>query len=220
MNGSTAPSLEKGQWGPGWDAHEGRVGEGQTKRGWQRLAVAVGLCARLGDWCDVCELWMCENADAAECLRRASYAMTGLTDCESELRGTLIEDREMAESREPSTRGSLPLLAPSPHDQRTFNGDMVAQIAKGVEDSPEVFANDIIAKTKGKVDQSLVTRLARESAHTIDWLMEDHAIELSLVEGFTYPGHSALRMHGMPTRSGNELMGALANACETAIIGT
>ncbi len=90
------------------------------------------------------------------------------------------------------------------------------QIAKGVEDSPEVFANDIIAKTKGKVDQSLVTRLARESAHTIDWLMEDHAIELSLVEGFTYPGHSALRMHGMPTRSGNELMGALANACETA----
>ncbi|GAB5486885.1 MAG: FAD-dependent oxidoreductase [Parasphingorhabdus sp.] len=91
-----------------------------------------------------------------------------------------------------------------------------AQIAKGIEDSPEIFANDIVAKTKGKVDQALVARLAEQSARTIDWLMYNHAIGLSLVEGFTYPGHSALRMHGMPSRSGGELMGALADACETA----
>lgn len=91
-----------------------------------------------------------------------------------------------------------------------------AQQAKGVEDSPELFANDIIAKTKAKVDSELVRHLAQESARTIDWLMERHDISLSLVEGFTYPGHSALRMHGMPSRSGGELMGALASACETA----
>lgn len=90
------------------------------------------------------------------------------------------------------------------------------QMAKGVEDSPETFTNDIIAKTMGKVDTALVQRLAEQSARTIDWLMEEHDIALSLVEGFTYPGHSALRMHGMPSRSGNELMGALASACENA----
>ena len=90
------------------------------------------------------------------------------------------------------------------------------QRAKGIEDSPELFANDIIAKAKGKVDIDLVGHLAAASGRTVDWLAENHNVELSLVEGFTYPGHSALRMHGMPSRSGSELMGALASACEDA----
>lgn len=91
-----------------------------------------------------------------------------------------------------------------------------AQLVKSIEDSPETFAQDIIRKTKGKVDQALVNHLTKQSARTIDWLMEEHEIGLSLVEGFTYPGHSALRMHGMPSRSGGELMGALAAACAAA----
>ena len=90
------------------------------------------------------------------------------------------------------------------------------QRAKGIEDSPAQFAADIEAKTKGQVDKHLVAHLALQSARTVDWLAEEHTIDLSLVEGFTYPGHSALRMHGMPTRSGSELMGALASACEDA----
>jgi len=90
------------------------------------------------------------------------------------------------------------------------------QRAKGIEDSPQQFADDIAAKTKGQVDTDLVMHLANESARTVDWLAQKHGLELSLVEGFTYPGHSALRMHGMPSRSGGELMGALASACEDA----
>ncbi|MEM7688775.1 MAG: FAD-dependent oxidoreductase [Pseudomonadota bacterium] len=90
------------------------------------------------------------------------------------------------------------------------------QRAKGVEDSPEQFTADVVAKTKGAVDQDLVAHLAAQSARTVDWLAQDHKLDLSLVEGFTYPGHTALRMHGMPTRSGSELMGALASACEDA----
>ena len=90
------------------------------------------------------------------------------------------------------------------------------QREKGVKDTPGQFAADIVAKTKGAVDTALVEHLARESARTVDWLVESHSIGLSLVEGFTYPGHSALRMHGMPSRSGSELMGALASACEDA----
>lgn len=90
------------------------------------------------------------------------------------------------------------------------------QQAKGVEDSPEQYAEDIVNKAKGKVDKGLVMQLAAESGRTVDWLSQKHGLDLSLVEGFTYPGHSALRMHGMPSRSGSELMGALASACEDA----
>lgn len=90
------------------------------------------------------------------------------------------------------------------------------QRERGIADSPEQFAEDIAVKAKGKVDRALVNRLAAESAATVDWLAERHGVGLSLVEGFTYPGHSALRMHGMPTRSGGELMGALADACAAA----
>jgi fumarate reductase flavoprotein subunit len=39
-------------------------------------------------------------------------------------------------------------------------------------------------------------------------------VPLSLVDSFLYPGHSVMRMHGSPNRTGSELMGALAAACE------
>ncbi len=90
------------------------------------------------------------------------------------------------------------------------------QHAAGVADSADLFARDIATKAKHKVDQALVQRLAEESAATIDWLVERHGVALSLVDGFIYPGHSVLRMHGMPGRSGGEFMGALANACAAA----
>jgi len=90
------------------------------------------------------------------------------------------------------------------------------QAEAGVEDSPALFAKDITAKTNGQVDAALVRKLAEESARTIEWLIDDHGVGLSLVEGFTYPGHSVRRMHGMPSRSGSELMGALTAACEEA----
>ena len=90
------------------------------------------------------------------------------------------------------------------------------QRAKGVDDSADLFASDIIAKTKGRVDEPLVRCLTAQSARTIDWLAGEHGVALSLVTGFTYPGHSALRMHGMPNRSGAELMAALLAAGEEA----
>lgn len=92
------------------------------------------------------------------------------------------------------------------------------QRATGIDDSSARFADDILAKTKGLTDAALVRRLADKSAETVDWLTETHGVELSLVDGFLYPGHSALRMHGMPNRSGAELMGALGAAAEASAI--
>ncbi len=88
------------------------------------------------------------------------------------------------------------------------------QREKGIVDSPEAFAADIIKKTRGETDAAIALALARESARTIEWLIDEHQIPLSLVDSFLYPGHTAMRMHGTPNRTGSELMGALAAAVE------
>lgn len=90
------------------------------------------------------------------------------------------------------------------------------QESAGIDDSPRQFADDMLAKTKGRTDPVIALRLAEESAETIRWMWGDHNVPLSLVDGFLYPGHSARRMYGTPNRTGGELMGALQAACEGA----
>jgi fumarate reductase flavoprotein subunit len=90
------------------------------------------------------------------------------------------------------------------------------QLAEGIEDKPELLARDIVAKTKGRTDGAIALKLAQESAETVDWLRTVHAVPLSLVDGFTYPGHSVRRMMGTPHRTGEELMAALNDACAAA----
>jgi fumarate reductase flavoprotein subunit len=90
------------------------------------------------------------------------------------------------------------------------------QQAAGIVDSPALLAQDIIAKTKGRTDAAIALRLAEESAPTVAWLRDQHGVPLSLVDGFTYPGHSVRRMMGTPHRTGEELMGALHSACAAA----
>lgn len=90
------------------------------------------------------------------------------------------------------------------------------QRVAGVADSAALFARDIQAKAKGENPDDLVQALAKGSAPVIDWLCDMHGLPFSLVTDFDYPGHSARRMHGLPTRSGAELIDALRSACEVA----
>ncbi len=92
------------------------------------------------------------------------------------------------------------------------------QAQKGIEDSIELLTSDIVSKAKGQVNLELVDAICRISGPTIDWLVETHAIELTLVEGFIYPGHSRLRMHAPPSRQGIDLIGNLTLAAEKAEI--
>ena len=92
------------------------------------------------------------------------------------------------------------------------------QAQKGIEDSIELLTSDIVSKAKGQVNLELVDAICRTSGPTIDWLVETHAIELTLVEGFIYPGHSRLRMHAPPSRQGIDLIGNLTLAAEKAEI--
>lgn len=88
------------------------------------------------------------------------------------------------------------------------------QKEKGVQDTPELQASDIQHKNDHQADQSIVRTLTEQSGRVVEWLADVHGIPFELVEGFLYPGHSVMRMHATPRRTGEELMGSLLNACE------
>lgn len=90
------------------------------------------------------------------------------------------------------------------------------QAQAGIDDSAARFAQDIQAKAKGENDQTIVDLIAARSAEAIDWLADHHGLDFSVVSDFDYPGHSRRRMHGLPTRSGSELIDALRSRCEAS----
>lgn len=89
-----------------------------------------------------------------------------------------------------------------------------AQAKAGISDSAALFAKDIQRKAQNENDPDLVGALARISAEAIDWLSQAYGLPFSLVTDFDYPGHSRRRMHGLPSRSGLELVDALRAAAE------
>lgn len=90
------------------------------------------------------------------------------------------------------------------------------QKAAGVDDDPSLFARDILAKAENEPDPAAVATLAGLSAPVLEWLADRHGLAFTLVENFRYPGHSAYRMHGLPSRSGEELVDRLREAAEAA----
>jgi fumarate reductase flavoprotein subunit len=88
------------------------------------------------------------------------------------------------------------------------------QRARGVADSAERFAADIVRKSRGEAAPVVLEAVARGSAALIEWLADRHALPFELVDNFNYPGHCALRMHGLPSRTGRELIDRLRHAAE------
>lgn len=91
-----------------------------------------------------------------------------------------------------------------------------AQKRAGVPDTPDLFIRDLQGKAKGLAEPRLVRALAEAAGPAIDWLTDAHEVPFELVDGFLYPGHSVLRMHGTPRRTGAELMDYLRRAAEHA----
>lgn len=88
------------------------------------------------------------------------------------------------------------------------------QAEAGIADDAARFAADIQAKAKGENDPTLVAALAEGSAGVIDWLAPRYGLPFSVVSDFDYPGHSRRRMHGLPSRSGAELVDRLRATVE------
>lgn len=86
-------------------------------------------------------------------------------------------------------------------------------------DTAEAFAADILAKTKHRADPAEALRVAQEAGPALEWLADRHGIPFELLQGFRYPGHSALRMHAVPERTGAALQARLlAAAAEVQIL--
>jgi len=81
------------------------------------------------------------------------------------------------------------------------------------DDSVERMFADIQRKNHGEADPAVVRAACEASGPAIEWLVDRHGVPFQLVEGFLYPGHSALRMHCVPEKTGAALMGALLRAC-------
>ena len=92
------------------------------------------------------------------------------------------------------------------------------QRAEGITDSPQVFAADIQRKAHNESDPAVVEAVAQGSGPLIEWLADRHGFPFDVVENFNYPGHSALRMHGLPSRTGQELIDRLRDAAEASDI--
>src|SRR5580700_8987639 len=88
------------------------------------------------------------------------------------------------------------------------------QRAKGIADSPELLAADIQRKAHGEADATVVEAVARNAGPLIEWLADRYAFPFDVVDNFNYPSHSALRMHGLPSRTGLELINRLRSAVE------
>jgi len=85
---------------------------------------------------------------------------------------------------------------------------------KGIEDSAELFAADITRKSHDEAEPALVRAVAENAGPTVEWLADTYGFPFSVVDDFNYSGHSALRMHGLPSRNGAELIDRLRAAAE------
>ncbi len=92
------------------------------------------------------------------------------------------------------------------------------QAVHGITDDAATFAADIQRKAHGQADAELVALVARESGPTVEWLADKFDLPFSVVHDFDYPGHSRRRMHGLPSRSGAELVDRLRTAVEARAI--
>ena len=92
------------------------------------------------------------------------------------------------------------------------------QHAKRIVDSPQLFAADIQRKAKGEADAAVVDAVAQGAGPLVEWLADRYGLPFDVVDNFNYPGHSAMRMHGLPTRTGLELIDRLRHAAEISDI--
>lgn len=88
------------------------------------------------------------------------------------------------------------------------------QRAKGIDDNPQAFANDIKRKANGEADAAIVGVVSQGAAPLVEWLADRYRLPFDVIDNFNYPGHSAMRMHGLPTRTGLELINRLRSAAE------
>lgn len=90
------------------------------------------------------------------------------------------------------------------------------QRAKGIDDTPELFLADIMAKAKGKTDEGLARAVVEASGPAVEWLADRHGLVFELLDDILYPGHARHRYHVPPGRTGAEFQAGLLRAALAA----
>jgi fumarate reductase flavoprotein subunit len=88
------------------------------------------------------------------------------------------------------------------------------QAAAGIVDSPERMAADLLRQSGAHEAEDLVAVLAAASASLVEWLVEDHQVDLRLITDYKHVGHSVERLHAPPDRRGSSLMRDLLAAAQ------
>lgn len=95
-------------------------------------------------------------------------------------------------------------------------GTQVQRAAGVLDDSAAIFAADIQAKAHGQAAPHLVDAYTQAAGPALDALQQRHGLAFELLQGFLYPGHSRLRMHTLPQKTGAALVAALEAAAQRA----
>ena len=91
------------------------------------------------------------------------------------------------------------------------------QARHGVADDAAQFVADVMRKTGGSADPVIARIVGAESGPTLDWLEDSHGVALRLDPNWPPAfGHSRMRMHVSPGRSGLDMMDRLIAACDAA----
>lgn len=90
------------------------------------------------------------------------------------------------------------------------------QKSAGIDDTPNLLWEDILAVTRGETDAGLARTISDYAGVTVDWLCEQHGLELSVDKNWTGLGHRHARLHAPANRSGESLMNMLLAACDRA----
>lgn len=85
-----------------------------------------------------------------------------------------------------------------------------------LDDDPQRFARDLMAKTRNTAALDMVQAYTRAIAPAIGMLERRHALRFDVIAEFLLPGHSRLRMHYTGERDGAALMAALLGAADAA----
>lgn len=82
------------------------------------------------------------------------------------------------------------------------------QKSLGIADSHERLIDDVMNKAHGQAPRPLVQAYVHAVTEAID-VLEAKGLPFEIVEGFLYPGHSVLRLHTMPEKTGATFMARL-----------
>lgn len=90
----------------------------------------------------------------------------------------------------------------------------IFQRRQGIDDTVDQFKRDILAKSQGTSNAIALDAAVDAVGPALEWLHQKYGLPFDVIADFKYPGHTNFRMHGLPRRTGSELVDALRAAAE------